>query len=165
MIAKLFSLCRDIFGFCSYICYSNLPFYVIVFNLFCYIFPWEKVVSYLLETLVILFCYCCLLVLSILRGFFITWSNCWSFGFVLAVFTCPWCSVISITCSSPFLDSVLVPCNIRCLLALQLLTSSFCNTTVVLVFSFPTSSWFTLPFSFWFMIGRVKLRRRNLGLW
>ena len=42
MIAKLFSLCRDIFGFHSYISYSNLHFYVIVFNLFCYFFLEKK---------------------------------------------------------------------------------------------------------------------------
>ena len=36
------------------------------FTLFCYCFPWERVVYYLDETSVILFCYCCFLVLSAL---------------------------------------------------------------------------------------------------
>ena len=80
---------------------------------------------------------------------FATQTQYWSLGFVLAVFTCPWCTVISITCSALFLVSVLVPYNIHCLLALQLnYVLFFVTTTTVLVFLFPTSSWFTLPFSF-----------------
>ena len=67
---KLFFLCKDIFGFHLYICCRSLHFihvwYVTVFYLFCYCFPCERVLYYLLETSVILFCYCCFLVLSAL---------------------------------------------------------------------------------------------------
>ena len=56
-----------IFVFRSNICYrSQFALYVTVFYLFCYCFPWERVVYYLLETSVILFCLCCFLVLSVL---------------------------------------------------------------------------------------------------
>ena len=51
-----------------------------------------KVVFYLLETSVILFDYCYLLVLSAISYF----------GFVLAVVTCPWCTVISFACNVLF---------------------------------------------------------------
>ena len=44
----------------------QFAFYVTVFYLFCYCFPLERVVYYLLETSIILFCYCCFLVLSAL---------------------------------------------------------------------------------------------------
>ena len=37
-----------------------------LFYLFCYCFPWERVIYYLLETSVILLCYCYFLVLSAL---------------------------------------------------------------------------------------------------
>ena len=80
---------------------------------------------------------------------FITCSNYWSFGSVLAVFTCPWRTVISITCSSLFLVSVLVPCNIRCLLALQLTyVLFFVTTTIVLVFFVPHIKLVYLALSF-----------------
>ena len=79
-------------------------------------------------------------------------SICWSFGFVnfVAASTCPWCAVISITCSALF--------SCLCFGFLQysvafwyysLLTSCFCIYQYSAGrFLFPTSSWFTLPFSF-----------------
>ena len=111
-------------------------FYVTVFNIICcFCCSWKRVAYYLLETLVILFCSCCLLVLSALwYHLLIKVHFILVFSSVLPVFTRCWYTVIFITCA-PFACFVLVPCYI-------LLSFDF------VYYSRPTSSWFTLPFSF-----------------
>ena len=66
-VAKLFSLWRHMLVFCSYICYHSLLLMWLYFTFCCCCFPWKRVVCYLLKTSVILFCSCCLLVLSAQR--------------------------------------------------------------------------------------------------
>ena len=109
-----------------------------VSNLFCYCFPWERLLvarDYLLETSVILFCYCCLLVLSalwslslalivghlvLLKLFFPVLGVQWFLSlvhFFLFLFWFPAISVAFWHCS--------------------LLTSCFLTTTIVLVFFVP----------------------------
>ena len=70
-----FSLCRGIFGFRLYIhLLPQFAFYVTVFNLICYCFPWER------------FCFVFAVYLFFVRCDFFTCSNCWSSGFLLGVF-------------------------------------------------------------------------------
>ena len=95
----------------------------------------RRVVYYLLETsfCLVLAIYLCLVHCDFYHLLLILCYCCWSFGFVLVVFTCNWCAVISITCQSALVACFCFgPCNflwsfgIVAYLHLTFVTSSPC---------------------------------------
>ena len=125
-------VCRDIFVlfcfvclfFCSCICYRSLHFmWLYLIYLVVFLEKEESIICSKRRS----FTFVIAVYLFLVHCDFITSSNCRSFGIVLAVFTCPWCPVIFITCRALFLLLFWCPAISVAFWHCSLLTPCFCK--------------------------------------